>query len=589
VSPEDAEQQAGLVAAEDRRLTEIRSVTAVAPLKGPQWTNPYRLSTGSGYTLVLTARKEAYTVADLLKLGPETFVRQNDGSYVLAENLYVLQGATLSLSNPGGLTLRLVSNGQGFVTVVSFGGDLTLSGTAQAPMRISSWDPRTGKPDPNVVDGRAYVRAIGGQFSMTNVVASDLGFWSGRTGGISLTGTDRPNTGATESQAHLNKSQRHAAKKKRLSGPVTPNNSTLTVGEVDAAPAGPLRTPDSRFSVPVQSYVSAKITDSRISGNAYGLFVSSANGVFIDDTSIEGSLIDGLVLHRFASNAVINRTTSNRNAGNGFVLARATQQVQITAAEANNNGADGFKLTGQALAEGPSAAGQSTASYGNNSIGNSVARDNARYGIEVIGGINLGIQNNRIEGGETGIVARGSATKVAIVGNQLSNQRTQGISVRDGVTDGSITGNVISGAKTGIYLRDSVAAVRGNTVEGVTTHGVTLVGLTRGSLISFNTIAGTGPSAVDIGRSDGTVTVQRNQTTGWRDTTPFWNRLKSKASPMTLLWSAVIALVLISAVRARRHKGARGPGNRHPYEHQRPLEALAGRRVPAARGVGFAE
>jgi hypothetical protein len=79
-TPDQADQEAALVEQEDRRLIQVRAVTAVAPTKGTNWTKPYRLDTGSGYTLVLTQKTDAYTIGDLLTLAPQTFVRQSDGS-----------------------------------------------------------------------------------------------------------------------------------------------------------------------------------------------------------------------------------------------------------------------------------------------------------------------------------------------------------------------------------------------------------------------------------------------------------------------------------------------------------------------------
>jgi uncharacterized membrane protein YdfJ with MMPL/SSD domain len=65
ISSQDAEMQAATLAAEDRRLIEIRTVTSLARWQGQNWKTPYRLGTPSGYTLVLTPRSEAYTVDDL--------------------------------------------------------------------------------------------------------------------------------------------------------------------------------------------------------------------------------------------------------------------------------------------------------------------------------------------------------------------------------------------------------------------------------------------------------------------------------------------------------------------------------------------
>jgi nitrous oxidase accessory protein NosD len=586
VSEEQAEQQAALVDQEDRRLVQVRAVTAVAPLQGANWTKPYRLDTGSGYTLVLTQKTDDYTIADLLQLAPQTFVREADGAYLLTENIYLNSGAKLKLSNPGGLTIRMASNSLGFVSIVSFGGELMLEGTPQAQTVITSWDPRTKQPDTDVNDGRAYVRAIGGRFAMTYTTLNDLGFWSGRTGGLSLTGTDRPNTGDVDGPTHLTKDQRHAAKADRLAdgparSPVAPES-----GGVVAQPSGPLTTPDSRFDVPGLSYISVKIDHSLIRGNAFGMFVSSANGITIADTTVENSREDGVVMHRFASSAVIERTTSQRNGGDGFVLARATEQVRISGSTAQSNGGNGFTLSGQPLATGPSASGESVASYGSNSVSNSIARDNGHYGIEILGGIDVGVQNNRIEGSEMGIVARQGAHQVAITGNHLRGQERQGIAIRDGVTVATITGNIIDGADTAVYIRDSSAEVRGNTIQNASNHGITLVGGTRGSTVSYNIIAGVGPSALDLSRTDDDVTIRENQLFAWHDTSSFWIRFRHYASPMTMLWTGIVLLIVFSVVKGKRRR-ALGT-DRHPYADKAPLRSL-GTREPAATASAVAE
>nr|MDT0662372.1 right-handed parallel beta-helix repeat-containing protein [Micromonospora sp. DSM 115978] len=564
---EDGERQAALVAAEDRRLNQVRAITAVAPLQGTQWTRPYRLDTGSGYTLVLTERTNPYTVADLLRLAPQTFTRQPDGSYLLTENIYLNSGAKLKLANPGGLTLRMASTKDGFVSIVSFGGGLNLAGTAQAPLKISSWNQGDGTTDTDPLDGRAYLRAIGGQFAMSYAEISDLGFWSGRTGGLALTGTDRPNTG-------------------NLEGPteITPDEEeeTLRSGEVTAQPSGELDTPDSRFTVPNLSYVSGEITNSTLSGNAFGLFVSSADGITIGDTTIQGSLNDGLVLHRFVSGAVVERVTAKGNGGDGFILSRATQQVRVTGSTAEGNTGNGYTLSGEPLADGPSASGASIASYGGNSVSSSTARDNGHYGVEVIGGVDVGVQNNTIEGGDMGIVAREGTRDVSITGNQLTGQDRQGIAVRDGVAGAVVTGNVVRETETGVYLRDAVAEIRGNTVQDVTNHGITLVGNGEGSTVSFNVVAGVGPSAIDTPRAHGDIEIKENQTFAWYDTRSFWVKFRHYASPMTMLWTGILLLIVFSALRgagARRRSGIRDP-----YEDKRPVTGRVARELTAARG-----
>jgi hypothetical protein len=567
---QSAERQAALVAGEDRRLTQVRAVAAVAPMRGAGWSKPYRLDTGDGYTLVLTQQREPYTIADLLTLAPQTFTRQSDGSYLLTENIYLNSGAKLRLSNPGGLTLRMASNANGFVSIVSFGGGLTIDGTPQAPTTITSWDPRTGVADTDVSDGRAYIRAIGGQFAMTYATVSDLGFWSGRTGGVSLTGTDRPDTGNVTGPTHLTKTERHAAKAERLSSDAAAT-AAPGAGDVFAQPSGALDTPDTRFDVPGLSYVSGDIDHSSITGDAFGLFISSATGITLTDTTVAESLYDGVVLHRFASSADIERVVARNNGGDGIVLSRAAQQVRISGSTADGNGGNGFTVDGLPLATGASASGEFVGSYGNNSIANSVARNNYHYGVEVIGGLSIDIQNNTVVGGDMGIVARQGTDAVTISGNQVTGQKRQGIALRDGITHGLVTGNVVTSADTAVYVRDSTAQVRGNTISDASNHGIALVGATGGSIVSYNVIAGVGPSALDSSRATGAARISQNQTGNWHDTSSFWLRFRHYASPMTMVWAALVFLIVISAVAGARRRRSRAAD---PYANTVRLNAV---------------
>jgi hypothetical protein len=167
-----------------------------------------------------------------------------------------------------------------------------------------------------------------------------------------------------------------------------------------------------------------------------------------------------------------------------------------------------------------------------------------------------------------GIVARLDASGVAITGNQLIGQARQGIAVRDGVTRATVTGNVTEDTDTGVYIRDSRAEVRGNTIEEAHNHGVSLVGSIGGSVVSYNVIAGVGPSAVDNSRAGSGITIKENQTFAWHDTSSFWIKFRHYMSPMTMLWTSILLLILFAAGRGRKHRNMLGM---HPYRDKAPL------------------
>ena len=586
--PGDPESESGFVAAEDDRLIEVVTVDRLGGSSQVALRSPYRLATGSAYTLVLTARSAPYTLENLLALAPQTLVRRPDGSYLLSEHLVVLTGATLDLSRSGGLKLLLASDGDGFVSIVTSGGRLDIRGTKGAPVEIGSFDRHSESPDLETQDGRAYIRAVGGQVIIEDAELSNLGFWSGRTGGLSLTGTDRPNSGALDELGQTLQVGKQAERAKVVDDQASAKPATPAPGSNGQAarkgilPAGRLPVPVVDVDSPKYSYVSASINRTVVRGNAFGLFVSSAKGLDIRDSTFRESLVDGLVMHRFVTNAVIESTSSNDNAGDGIVLARATTGIVMSEIEASENSRNGLTMSGLPLASGPSATGITVGSYGNNSVSNSEMNGNRRYGVEVIGGVNIGVLANTVRDNDMGVVVREGAREVNVVGNRVTDSMRQGISLRDGVDEAVVTGNTVTGGETSIYARDSSPRVQRNTLTSASSHAVALVGTLTGTLLAQNTIAGRGPSAIDTKRA---VDLDRdgwdNDLGAWEDTTPFLVTLKRFAQPLTLMWLVLGSLLVFTALRGankRRHKV-------HPYADQARLTDATMTRTTTGAGL----
>ena len=374
----------------------------------------------------------------------------SDGSFLLEEHIIVMPRATLHLSAPKGLTLRLASSPDGFATIVAAGGQIQLAGEQGAPVKVTSWNTTKGTVDDVTTDGRAYIRAIGGQFDANYAELTALGFWSGRTGGLALTGTDRPDTGAITPTGSGGQGESSL-----LDG--------VTLQPADAS-SPPTTSPDLGYTVPAQDYVSVRLQHVVVDHDAFGLFVSGANGLQITDSKFTDNVLGGVVLHRAVTNAAITNTVSSRNVGDGFTIDRASTGINVSSSTANDNTGSGFRLSGRPLADGPSAVGSSLESYGNNSVSGSTASGNGQYGIELIGGVNIGVQNSTVSNQNMGIVVKGPAKKISIVGNTVRDSDEHAVTLVDGVTGSTVTGNVLERSSTGIYLRDSVGLVKANSV-----------------------------------------------------------------------------------------------------------------------------
>ena len=541
-------REARIVEAEDKRLVYVRTVAAAARWRVEGLNGAYRLNTGTVNTLVLPAREVPWTVSDLLILAPQSFVQQPDGSFLLSENIAVLAGATLSFEAPEGIRVRLKSDDESFVSVVALGGSLAIGGSESSKAEITSWDTAAGGPDTETRDGRAYVRVIGGNATFSHADFSDLGFWSGNTGGLALTGTDTVSM-------------------------FTPSPAAAEPGPQPGAPLLP-NTEVTTLSVVADDYslVTAGIDDVTVTGNAYGIFVTNAEDVLIADTTITGSLVDGLALHRGVSDAVIRRTTSSGNNVDGFSLDRSSTGVVYSDVTAEDNGRNGISLDGQALADGPNAVGTGTREFGGNTVRGSTIAGNERYGIEVSGGERLRVVDNTVERNEVGVVVNEGATHVTIEDNTFTAQVAQSVAVRDGSADTEVTDNRIVGGDTGVYVRNADAQVTGNTMTSISNHGITLVGNMRDTYVAANSVAGYGSKAIWT-KDSVFATVEKNELLDWHPAVTVASVVNSVFQPLTFVWLLLATLLIASAVTRTRRLRVRTIGS--PYPERVPLTSLS--------------
>ncbi|MET1021932.1 MAG: right-handed parallel beta-helix repeat-containing protein [Arthrobacter sp.] len=553
IYPGDPVREAQLVELEEERLIYVRTVASAARWRVDGLAGAYRLRTGSTYTLVLPARPEPYTVADLAALTPKGFVRQADGAYVLSESIAVLPGANLSLlgpDSPEGLDIRLESTREHFVSIVALGGSLTVAGSTTADVRVTSWDTTEQAVDTRTADGRAYVRVLGGHASLARANISNLGFWSGNTGGLSLTGTN--DVGAFHSAPPT----------------AAPPTEAAAVGGAQVLPEDAL----AAWAAREQDYsvVTASIDDVTVDGNAFGLFVSNARDIIIEDSSISGSLVDGLVLHRAVTNAQISRTRSSDNAVDGFTVASSTTRVLLEEATAERNGRNGISFDGRPLADGPNAVGTAVNSYGGNRVTESSVVGNTRYGVELSGGSNLDVENNLIADNEVGVVVNHGASGIGISRNQFRDQRLQAVAVRDANASAAVYRNDIHGGDTGIYVRNAKADITANTLSSVSNHGITLVGEVGGTSVAANTVAGDGSAAIWAEGATGAA-ITENNLLGWAPAFTADKAVGSIFQPLSLIWIALGGLLLFTAV-ARKRRTAQ---IRSPYAERVPLTKLS--------------
>ena len=286
----------------------------------------------------------------------------------------------------------------------------------------------------------------------------------------------------------------------------------------------------------------------------------------MSDTTIAGSLVDGLVLHRAVTDATIRRTESTDNAVDGITIGRSSLDVSLIETNASENGRNGLSIDGRPLADGPNAVGTTVAVYGDTRVEDGSFHDNARYGVEVTGGVGIGVSRSDVSGNEVGIVVSEGADDVTVLGNTLADNSRQGISVRRSSTGVEVRDNAVSGGDTGVIVRESTAMITGNDFREIANHGVSLVGAVDGATVSGNSIAGFGSIAIWTDRSTGGV-VTENRLRDWRPAPTLESVTRSVFQPLTLVWLALGLLVVVTALIGKRGSGV----IRNPFAEQVPL------------------
>lgn len=547
----DPAAESELVSEEESRLAYLRTVTSAAEWHFAAAAEPYRIQTGNRTTLVLTPRETPYTLDDLAILLSEGFRVLPDGSFLLMESVVVLEGATLVVGLEGAVpfTLLLDSTAESFVSILSLGGTVDVVGTLSAPITIASWDSTKGTADSVTADGRAYIRAIGGVVDLGFAFFTDLGFWSGNTGGVSISGGSIP-IPPTGSDAAPTEEQTGTA-------PLLPSV------EVDAFALDRASAAGSVF---------ASVENVTFERNAFGLFVTDSSAITISNSAIKDSLIDGLVLHRFVTGAVVTNTTSTGNAVDGITVSRSSDKLTFSEVTSAGNGRNGMSIDGTPLADGPSPAGSSVHSFGDSQVLNSTFSDNGRYGVEVAGAHDVLLHSNTLVGNDIGVVTSGLAERVTITGNEFIDQVRQSVAVRDGSLAIEVTSNAIRGGETGVYVRNADVTIESNSLSKLTNHGVTLLGTSAGTQVHDNSIGGSGTSPIFRDEAAESSKVSGNRTTEWRPAVTPGSVAKSFFQPLTIIWLSLALLLVVTALargRRRAHVGV------DPYANMAPLSSFS--------------
>jgi len=448
--------------------------------------------TGALPTLVLPGRTTAYTMADLVQDG--ALVMLSSHVALLQENVFVASGARLSLGAPALSALYLASSSSGFTSIVGWGGSLSFTGTAAQPLTIMSWDKATKSAVADKGAGRPYIREIGAAMTFANARVSALGFWSGRTGGVSWTGTSRASS-------------------------------------------------------------KGSAVDSTFTGDTYGAFVSRGQGVTFSADRFESNELDGLHIHRNSVGSQVTSSSAALNGGNGFTVDRATTGTLLRGDVSQHNAANGYLFDGRPLVSGASASGGSNVPSSGTVLEGSSATGNAHTSVLIEGGTGTVVKSDQFCSPTTAIALRTGTTNAVVTGNYIDCDPRSGISVGPSAPGTVIFGNIVTHPGIGLLIRNSGAvSMYDNRIIGATVFGVSARTATSRVSGVGNVMSGTGARAVDV-RTNASVTgLSGTDTSGWAHNTRVTFISYLEFHPLASLWLGILVVILLAAGWSFRRK-----------------------------------
>ena len=372
---------------------------------------------------------------------------------------------------------------------MNYGGRLEISGTAgRAASRISSWDTDHRQPaqESRTTAAPTSARSAASVRSPTPSL-QNLGFWSGRTGGLSHDRLRPPRT----------------AGRWTLMAPKTPVRPTTARSTEGSRSRPTCRACPGPAPVPRRSAATRRLrlssprrsTTPRSTDDVYGLFLANAVGASLHVTR-QGQphgryRAAPLRLQRHVVDTSVSNSARTGSSSPGPPGPCDSENDQRQPA----NGVTG--ITGRPLANGPTATG--TASdllRQQRGPGQQSYADNGHYGMEIVAATTPPCATTPCRK-PMGIVVARRRPRVIVDGNHLA-------AIRPARPSRCATGRPtpwcqathVTGGTVGLYLRNASALVKATPSPGLTRHGISAIG-TAGHDVRANTIAGRGPSAID--------------------------------------------------------------------------------------------
>ena len=364
-------------------------------------------------TIVLAPREKPYRLEELRERLPSAFGQVGNAT-LLRTSIEAPTGTHLIIDAVQTPDVRLMSSAQGFVTIISRGGEIDIAGTPDQVLRLTSWDEERQANDTNPDDGRSFILSQGGRMDITRADIGYLGFGaSGTSSGIAWRG---------EPAGH-------------------------------GSPAAPAH---------------GDVTASSLHHNWFGAYTFEAKNMRWAHNTFAHNDAYGFDPHDLSNDFIVEQNVAYENGRHGFIFSRGCDRNIMRDNVAFRNRGHGFMIDDGRSEDAELAAARYLPSN-DNQIVNNHAYDNDGSGVEIEGGTGNVVKHNLFERNHVGVRIKDGAS-AAITGNEISHNRMFGVDVLEGAGDVSVTGNRVTGGWASIALGEAGGArLAGNVLEDAST------------------------------------------------------------------------------------------------------------------------
>lgn len=236
-------------------------------------------------------------------------------------------------------------------------------------------------------------------------------------------------------------------------------------------------TNDSSDPDTLRTRVTGDVINSEFHHNYYGVYTFQASGMVFRGNRFHHNIHYGFDPHDFSHHILVEDNQAFENGNHGFIISRGCNNfVFRNNASYNNNNPDPTRLAhGFMLDAGSPTSSAPQAPSFDNLLEQNHAYGNEGYGVRVLGSTNNTIRDNLFENNAQGITVEQGSTNNSLSGNTITDHQSNGIFVRGGGNNTRITGNTVTNnGGHGIYVKSNNNTLEANTVRDNRNIGVEL-------------------------------------------------------------------------------------------------------------------